>query len=319
MKKILFIINPISGKKRKNKKSRIPKLIDRNIDKSKFEYKIRYTEYPLHATEIAKQGISDNFNIIVAVGGDGTVNEVSKALINKKTVMGIIPLGSGNGLARYLDIPLLPSFAIRNINKERYKKIDSLIVDGINCANLAGIGFDARIAHLFADHGKRGFRSYLDIILNEFHKYKGEKVKLKFNDEEVERQAFLVSFANSTQFGNAAHIAPNASASDGFIDISILKKFPLAAGIEIGSRLFMKNIDKSKYMESFKAKKISIELPNSKNQVEGHIDGEPVIFNNPFSIEINQHSLKILKGISLKPAGRKVIRDIKQNIQINKL
>jgi len=311
MKKILFIINPISGNHRKIK---IPRLIERHLDKSMFTYEIKYTKYPKHATEIASEAVEQKIDIVVAVGGDGTANETSKALINTNIALGIIPLGSGNGLARYLDIPLLPIFAIRNLNRQRTKKIDTLLIDNYTCVNMAGIGFDAHIAHLFAKHKKRGFRSYLDIILKEFKRFKSKKTKVSFDNQTIEENAFLVSFANSTQFGNAAHIAPKASASDGKLDISILQKFPLVAGIDIGSRLFLKNIDKSKFSKEFKTEKIKVEVENGENTIEGHIDGECYFFSNPFEVTIQPHSLKVIKGIKIKPAGRKTIMNIKHKL-----
>jgi len=315
MKKILFIVNPISGK---GKKIKIPRLIERHLDKSLFTYEIKYTQYPKHATEIALEAVKQNTDIIVAVGGDGTANEISKALINTNTTLGIIPMGSGNGLARYLDIPLLPIFAIRNLNRLRTKKIDTIIIDNKNCINMAGIGFDAHVAHLFANHGKRGFRSYLDIIAKEFKHYKSQNIKLSFDNQIIEENAFLVSFANSTQFGNAAHIAPKASASDGKIDISIIHKFPLIAGIDIGSRLFLKNIDKSKFSKEFKTEKIKVEVENGEKKVKGHIDGEYCFFSNPFEVIIQPHSLKVIKGIKIKPVRRKTMMSLKYNLKKNK-
>lgn len=314
MKKLLFIVNPISGNRRKIK---IPRLIERHLDKSQFTYEIKYTKYPKHATELALEAVKQKIDIVVAVGGDGTANETSKGLINTDTILGIIPLGSGNGLARYLDIPLLPIFAIRNINRLRTKKIDTLLIDNSICINMAGIGFDAHVAHLFAKHGKRGFRSYLDIITKEFNQYKSQKIKLSFNNQIIEENAFLVSFANSTQFGNAAHIAPKASASDGKIDISILKKFPLIAGIDLGSRLFLKNIDKSKFSKEFKTEKVKVEVLNGKNKIKGHIDGEYCFFNNPFEVTIQSHSLKVIKGMKIKPVSRKIMMNLKHNIKKN--
>ncbi len=313
MKKLVFIINPISGR---NRKQKIPYLIEKHLDHSKFSYQLKYTQYAHHATELATKAVEEGAHIVVAVGGDGTVNEVSKALIDTHTALGIIPMGSGNGLARYLDIPLLPIFAIRNLNRERYKKIDTLIVDNQHCINVAGIGFDAHIAHLFANHGKRGLKSYLEIILKEFQRYKGEKLKLSTGENEIEKEIFLISIANSTQFGNAAHIAPKASASDGIIDISILKKFPITASIELGSRLFLKNINKSAYVENFKAKELLITILNNKQKIEGHIDGEPYIFNNPVKATIKPHSLIVVKGIKLGTDRRKYLCDFRKNIKL---
>ena len=287
--KILFIINPIAGTK-KNIKD-LENLINKTIDKNKFELIIKYTEYAFHGTEIAEQAVKDKIDIVVAVGGDGTINEISKALVYTDTIMAIIPKGSGNGLSRYLKIPMNTKRAIKLINKINVKKIDTAKINNKHFINVAGVGFDAHISYLFANHGKRGFLSYVKLILGEFKKYKAEKYTIMSNNIEYNVDAFLISFANSSQFGNEAHIAPLAEINDGLIDIVVLKKFPLTQSMQIASMLYTKTLHKSKYYQLIKTDKAEI---TCKNEIKGHIDGEPTTFEKKFNVEIFEKSLNII-------------------------
>ncbi len=287
--KILFIINPIAGTK-KNIKD-LENLIGKTINKNKFELIVKYTEYAFHGTEIAEQAVKDKIDIVVAVGGDGTINEISKSLVNTNTIMAIIPKGSGNGLARYLKIPMNTKRAIKLINKLNIKKIDTAKINNKHFINVAGVGFDAHISYLFANYGKRGFLSYVKLILREFKKYKAETYTITANNKEQIEDAFLISFANSSQFGNEAHIAPLAQINDGLIDIVVLKKFPLSQSMQIASKLYTKTLHKSKYYQLIQTNKAEVIC---KTDIKGHIDGEPTLFEKTIKLEIIKESLKIL-------------------------
>ena len=287
-KKILFIINPISGN---NKRKNVQQLIENSIDQQKFDVEFKLTEYSKHATEIAKQAVKEDIEIVVAVGGDGTVNEVSKALINTNTSFAIVPSGSGNGLGRFLKIPLNSQKAIELINKGKHFKMDTIKINEDFFVNMAGIGFDAHISHLFASYGKRGFRSYLKLILREFFTYKTENYKLKIDRKIFEIKAFVISFANSSQFGNNAHIAPLAEINDGLIDICILRKFPSWKSLFITMLLYSKKLTKSKYYQIKKVKELEI---INNNQLNAHIDGDPITFNSNIKISMVPESLNII-------------------------
>ncbi len=288
-KKILFIINPISGKK---KKKNIVEQIEKYIDENQFEYNIVKTQYAGHAYELAQEGIKNRTDVIVAVGGDGTVNEVGKALTGTDTIMGIIPKGSGNGLARFLKMPRKVKKAVKVINKLNYNPMDVIRVNEYNYLNVAGIGFDAHIAHLFAQSGKRGFQSYAKLVLKEFQKYQAQNYQLTIDGKKVEaNNAFMISFANSSQFGNDAHIAPKAEINDGLMDVCILKKFPDFRSLEIIFRLYSRGLIKSKYYQIYKAKSVQL---NYQTDILGHVDGEPVSFGKNLNIQIIPSSLKII-------------------------
>ncbi|RLD68814.1 MAG: diacylglycerol kinase family lipid kinase [Bacteroidetes bacterium] len=289
-KKILYIINPISGTK-KNKN--IEKIIDYETDKNQFELSIKYTKYPGHGSELSEWAVKNKYNVVIAVGGDGTVNEVSSALINTDIIFGIIPKGSGNGLARFLKIPINKSNAVQLINQMNVFKMDSILLNNFHYVNMAGIGFDAHIAHLFANYGKRGFKSYVELIFREFKKFESKYYNLVIDGKTINEQAFLISFANSSQFGNEAHIAPLAKINDGLIDVCILNRFPKYKVIGIIYQLYTKRLLKSKYYKVYKAKQIELK---SEHELKGHIDGDPVNFGSKLNIKILPQSLNVISG-----------------------
>lgn len=284
--KILFIVNPISGTV---KKSGVQGLIKSLLDLNKYEYTIAYTEYPKHATEIATKEAS-NYSIIVAVGGDGTVHEVGIGLINTKTILGILPMGSGNGLARHLKIPMSTKKAIQTLNNFKSSTIDTVKINDTFFLGAGGVGFDAHISYLFSTAKKRGFITYIKISIKEFFNYKEQKYQLDINGETLERDAFLITFANSNQYGNNAFIAPNSIIDDGWISIVILRKFSLIYAIPLAFKLFTKKINSSKFVEEIKVKKAQLISPNQ----EIHLDGEPMLTKNTINIEVLPLSLNVI-------------------------
>ncbi|PLX05860.1 MAG: diacylglycerol kinase [Marinilabiliales bacterium] len=288
-KNILFIINPISGV---GKQKIVEKAIEQYLDEELFDYSIAYTEYAGHAKEITKENKKE-YEIIVAVGGDGSVNEVGSQLIHCETSMGIIPTGSGNGLARHLKIPLKIKNAIQNLNQSRIDKIDTIQANDTIYLNMAGIGFDAHIAHLFDNYGKRGFISYIKIIAKEFFKYQNKEYHLQTSEKEINTKAFIISLANSTQYGNNGHIAPLANIKDGLIDVCIVKKFPIYLFPFLAIHLFLKTAHKSKYITILKTRQLTLSY---KNDLQGHYDGEPTSYTTPVHFKILPASLKVMTG-----------------------
>ncbi|WP_256010717.1 diacylglycerol/lipid kinase family protein [Desertivirga xinjiangensis] len=287
-KNILFIINPISGGKAK---TGFPALAERHLDLNLFRPKYKFTEYPGHAFELARDAVANNIEIVVAVGGDGTINEVGSALESTPFFMGIIPCGSGNGLARSLKISLNNAEAIKSLNKLDSVLIDTACLDRWKFFNIGGIGFDAHISHKFSNLVKRGFKGYVKTTLYEVFSYRPQFYRIKIDGKLIETSAFMISVANSSQFGNNAHISPTASLMDGLLDVCIVKPFPLYHFPIMGYRLFSKTSDRSRYIEIIKGKDIRIET--DKPRVI-HIDGEPKEITGSISITIKPLSLKIL-------------------------
>jgi YegS/Rv2252/BmrU family lipid kinase len=286
-KKICFIVNPISGVGRQKV---IEKLINECLDRTKYDYEIAYTKAAKHAIELARDAAQRKVDVVVAVGGDGSVNETAKGLVNSNTTMAVIPTGSGNGLARHLNIPLNLKKAMEVINNGHTAQIDTIQLNDHSFVNVAGIGFDAHIGWEFAKFGKRGFSSYVKVILREFPKYKAQDFELTIDGKTIKKNAYLISFANGSQWGNNAYIAPSANISDGIMDIAILSDFKLINGLAIGYRLFKRTLHLSSYLEIIKAKEVLIRQPG----IIAHIDGEPIETGNELRIKVNPLSLKVI-------------------------
>ena len=288
--KILFIVNPISGH---HDKSKFPSIVDDLIDKDKYEYTISLTEYGGHAAEMTRQAIADEYDIIVAVGGDGTINEVATTMIGVPQTFAIVPYGSGNGLARHLHLPLKPEKVIAEvINKGVKAKIDTATMNGVPYISIAGVGFDAIIADFFAKDPNRGFKTYVKLITEKYFHFKPEKYHLILDDkEELDCEPLFISFANSNQFGFNAAVSPHASLNDGLLDVCIFKKPNILAVPYVAERLLTQHIDKTHFVDIHKASKIRVLRPKEDF---ANIDGEAVMMTKDITVEINPLSLNIL-------------------------
>ena len=286
---ICFIINPISGSGRKRS------LIDQiksALNHGRFLPDFKISEYAGHAIELSKMAVEQNYDIVVAVGGDGTINEVATQLIGKETILGIIPRGSGNGLARHLGIPRTVPAAIKLINKGISTSIDTATINGTPYISIAGIGFDALIAKKFAEHPKRGFLTYFNLVAENYLKYRPKKYKLTFEDgSKVTTRAIFVAFANSNQFGYNTQIAPNALLNDGKLDICIVEKPPLVEIPLIVNLLLLKKIHLSQHVRIIKSSSVSVSRKKGKLV---NLDGEPVKMKKSLEIVTHPRSLNVL-------------------------
>jgi diacylglycerol kinase (ATP) len=289
----LFIINPHSGRKN------IPRL-ERTIINACYEagleFTITNTERPGHATQLAKAA-QGKYDLVFAVGGDGTANEVAKGLILSDVTMGIIPKGSGNGLARHLGISMKPSQALSLIQTGSALSIDTLSVNGEVSVNVSGIGFDGFVANLFKKAEKRGLQEYVALAVREFVKFKPFLFSATIDGRDSRKEAFIVAFANSSQFGNNATISPTASVCDGLLDICIIKKIPLLHIFGFVWKMFTRRLDNSSFVEIIRAKKVSVSF---SNPMPAHVDGEGRDARTDFTIEVMPASLKVLVEKNLK-------------------
>ncbi|WP_316802239.1 diacylglycerol/lipid kinase family protein [Pedobacter nototheniae] len=285
---ILFIINPISGGKGK---LRIPALIDRYLDKEKFSPNFSFTEYVGHAAEIAEEAASKNFDIIVAAGGDGTINEVATKVMLHQKILGVLPLGSGNGLARFLKIPTDLKEAILLLNAQKVDKIDSAVFNDRPFFNLAGMGFDAHLSSVFSNDKKRGLSGYLKLGLQEVFNYKPQEYLINIDGVEYKRKAFAVSIANSSQYGNDVFIAPNASVKDGLLDVCIIRPFSLLKLPVLSYVMLRGTAETSDMIEIIKGKNIKI-IRQKESAV--HVDGEPLYMGKDLEISVNPLSLQVI-------------------------
>jgi YegS/Rv2252/BmrU family lipid kinase len=286
-KRIVFIINPISHEM---KGLDVQKAIDEHLDLNQFEYKIVYTQCAQHATQLAYDALMDSADILAAVGGDGTVNEVGRALIHSEAILAIIPVGSGNGLARHLGIPIGFASGIQTLNCAQTAVVDTATINDKVFLGVAGIGFDAHIAQKFSLFEKRGFLSYFHLVVKEFFRYKPQSYLITIDGEQIARKAFILTFANNSQYGNDFVIAPKAQMRDGYLDLVIVDRIPPLSILPFLYRFKQGTLDHSRHCETRRFKEITIEHPS----MQAHLDGEPSLFQNRMTVTVQPNSLKIL-------------------------
>lgn len=287
-KKIIFVVNPISGTQGKRA---ILKWIDERMDRTLYDYTIVKTQYAGHAEKIAAEAAKEKADVVVAIGGDGTINEIGRSLIHTDTALGIIPCGSGNGLARHLQIPLDPKAAIDIINEGAMACIDYGKINNIPFFCTCGVGFDAFVSLKFADSGKRGLLTYLENTLHESLSYKPETYEIENEEGTVKYKAFLIACANASQYGNNAYIAPQASLTDGLMDVTILEPFTVLDVPSLSYQLFNKTIDQNSRIKTLRTKKIKIH--RSKPGVI-HFDGDPIMAGEDIEVELIPHGLNVI-------------------------
>ena len=288
-KRIKFIINPISGTR---DKEYIESYIIKHIKHTDFFFDIDYTEYAQHATIISKEATEKSYDAVIAIGGDGSINEIASSLTQTNTALGIIPNGSGNGLAHYLNIPLNVQRAIKIINDYKIIDVDTATINNKLFVSVAGLGFDALVAEGFAHSKTRGFFSYLKVIIQNYFSYKRGTYTLYYNGKKIEKKVMMITLANSNQFGYNSIIAPDAVINDGLLDVCLIEKVPFMEAPLLSLLLFLRRIDESRRIEIFKTKELTI-IQNSKKRVV-HIDGDPQIFSKKLHIKVHPKTLKLI-------------------------
>ena len=292
------IVNPISGIGRQKN---IESLLKSRLNHDIYDYEVRYTERIHHGTELARQAADEGFDVVVACGGDGSVNDVIAGLKDSPAALGIIPCGSGNGLARCMKIPLRPSLAIRVLNQCNEGSIDTIVLnDKYIIASIAGVGFDAFIARLMKAAKVRGFPAYLSLILREYPSYKNKDYRFFIDGSEqpMERNAWFITFANSNQFGYNVAVAPKAKLNDGLIDISIVDKIPIEHVPITGPLVYANHFELSQHVEMFRAHEVYVE-GNIDKWV--NIDGEGENAGKELHFVNHHNSLKVMMRDTSKP------------------
>ena len=287
-KRITFIVNPISGT---HSKKVLPELIASTLDKETFDYRILYTEYAGHAAELTLQCIDSKDDIVVAVGGDGTVNEVARSLTHSQTALAIIPCGSGNGLARHLCLPIDMRKSIEIINQCHIESFDYGIINGLPFFCTCGMGFDAFISLKFAEAGKRGPITYVENVLKEGLKYKPETYEVSDHTGTHHYKAFLIACANASQYGNNAYIAPGATMKDGEMDVIIMEPFDTLEAPQIAADLFMKTLGNNSKIKTFRTKQLHI---HRKAPGAIHYDGDPIMTDADVDVSIEHLGIRIV-------------------------
>jgi len=314
-KRIVFIVNPISGV---SGKKMVLRLIETKLDRDKYDYDIITTKYQGHALEIAREAAAQGVDIVCAIGGDGTVNEVASALIQTQTALAIIPCGSGNGLARHLHIPVDALGAIKVLNDGNIEPMDYGIVNGHPFFCTCGVGFDAFISMKFAQAGKRGPLTYIENVLKNGLTYNPETydvelIGVKYSSVggveggEVNHsyKAFLISAANASQYGNNVYIAPQASVRDGLMDVTILEPFSIIEAPAISFQMLNGTIDKNSLIKTFRCKQVRI-----KRSKPGpiHYDGDPI----ETGCDVEAHIVP--EGLTCVCPPSEGVKEIRENI-----
>lgn len=285
--KVCVIINPVSGTE---SKKNIPEEIAAALDPKIFDVIIRITGYGGHATEITREAVKNGYDYIIAAGGDGTVNEVAKAMVNTKVTLGIIPFGSGNGLARELGIPMDSEKAIDIILNAHTRTIDYGVANEHIFFCTCGFGFDAFISDKFANEKMRGPLGYVRNVLESVVDFKSEEYEIISDEGTLRERAFVLTCANASQYGNDVFIAPNADMEDGKMNVSLLKPLTALEMPQTTLQLFTKNIDKNSKMISLLTSKLHIKRAKKGMM---HVDGEPIETGSEIDVHIVPKGLKV--------------------------
>lgn len=287
-KKIRYIINPISGTQRKQG---IARLAEERTDKDLFDVELAYTEYAGHASLLAAEAVGRGMDVVVAVGGDGTVNEVGRALVHTDTALGIVPCGSGNGLARHLALPMEPTKAIDIINRHVVHTLDYGTINGRPFFCTCGIGFDAFICEKFATAGRRGLLTYVENTLRSGLMYKPQPYTIEDEKGTESCKAFLIACANASQYGNDAFIAPYASMKDGLLDVVVMEPFNAIEAPQVALQLFNGTLPANSHVKTFQASKLRI-----RREGEGvaHFDGDPFWTGETIEVGVERHAFNVI-------------------------
>jgi YegS/Rv2252/BmrU family lipid kinase len=282
-KKLLFVINPISGGKSKDA---LPIFIKKYLDHSKFEYKVLWWSRAEELQKMICPTVLVDYYGVVAVGGDGTINLIANYVKHSQVALGIIPMGSGNGLARSLGIPMNLKEAIKRLNTAKQKLIDLGSINGHLFVNVAGIGFDAAVSEKFRTYKNRGLKSYIKSVLGEYKKSVSKKFSVDWLTGQDSRVGFLMSIANGNQWGNDFYVAPEATLDDGILDVVVIQKPKWYKAIGL-----LKKIVGKKLTPAWSVTSLSVEVDET---LPYHADGEFVGNSKNFHIQNMPSALAVL-------------------------
>jgi YegS/Rv2252/BmrU family lipid kinase len=288
-KRIRFVANPFSGTKSKRN---LEPLIKKYLDQSLYDWELIFTDYAGHATILAKEAADKNYFMVVAVGGDGSINEVSQSLIHSDTVLGILPLGSGNGFAMHLGIGRNVKKAFQFLNAGKILTIDTCLMNKRPYVNLAGMGFDAEVSARIKGSKLRGFLGYLVYSLQEAFTYKMQDFEITIDGKTIQRTCFTLAIANAPMYGYGFVVAPKALLNDGLLEVMIIKKAPKWRIILEGWRYLNNSLHKSPLAETYEGKEIFVKTKSSP--WAAHVDGESLKVESPVRFRIVENSLKVM-------------------------
>lgn len=288
---LAFVINPVAGSSRRGSgPADLVDAIRRRCAAAGADHEVAFTERPGHARELAAVLAGRGFSPVVAWGGDGTVNEVASALMRRDTVLGIVPAGSGNGLARELGISLRPEEAIDTALRGRDRVIDVGELAGRPFVNLAGVGLPASVAELFARLAGRGLAGYVLATARELLRYRSERYAVATRERTLEQPALFIELANGRQYGNGAVVAPHARLDDGRLDLVSVDPIGPARAAWGLWRLFNGTIDRHAYVHCSRVDRVTI---SADRPLRFHVDGEPVQGGCRLSATVHPAALRV--------------------------
>jgi diacylglycerol kinase (ATP) len=286
-KRVLFIVNPIAGVRNK---IRIPELIAAHIDAQLFDYHIAYTQFAGHAVFLAQEAVANGYEMVVAVGGDGSVNEVASQLVDTSVVLGIIPLGSGNGLATKLGIPLKQIAAIKALNTGHPRAIDVGMLNQRYFFSTAGVGYSATVAARFAGRKNRGVAGYAYTIASGLPSYRPTNCQLVCNGTTLTPSAFDITFNNSGQFGYGLGLTPHSKLDDGMLELTIVRTFPMYWILWVVFLFLIGRLQKSRLFKVIETSEANFVCPHP---VQAQIDGDPAMIDHSFEILVKKKALLV--------------------------
>ena len=280
MPKTCFILNPTAGPSRRLD---MPALIARHFGALEADFEIRLTEFAGHAVELARTAAAEGFAVVAAVGGDGTVNEVGRGLLGTDTALGIVPQGSGNGLARHLKVPLALPAALRRLAAPDFSRMDVGVMNGHPFFCTAGLGFDAHVSQHFAQAGSRGLSTYLRVTLREYRRFRPVPVRVDLDGRVQETDCYVLAFANASQYGNNAYIAPRADLRDGLLDVCLIDALPVCRALKVSLGMALGNLPQSKAAEYFRVPRGTV---TARAPIGFHVDGDYLGHASDFAVEL---------------------------------
>ena len=261
----------------------MPALIAQHFGALEPNYQVRWTAHAGHAVDLAREAAADGFEVVVAVGGDGTVNEVGRGLLGTNAALAIVPQGSGNGLARHLKVPLGLTDALRRLATPDFSRMDVGVINGHPFFCTAGLGFDAHVSQHFAQAGTRGLTTYLLVTLREYRSFEPVPIRAELNGQVHDTTCYVLAFANASQYGNNAYIAPRADLRDGLLDVCLIDKLPVGRAIKVSLGMALGNLPNSKAAEYFRVAqgRVTAQAP-----VGFHVDGDYLGHATEFEVEL---------------------------------
>lgn len=297
-KEALLIVNPNSGTR---SKGGVGETATRLLGESGISVTTVVTEGPGHAVDLARRAVDEDYDMVISAGGDGTVNEIASAIAHTPVRLGILPLGSGNGLARSLGIPQDVREALKVIADGNVIRSDRGLVNGNPFYCTFGVGFDAAVSEKFSQFKRRGRITYIRSVIREFLKYRSQRYSITVHDKVITERAFLIAVCNAPQYGNNAYIAPHAKVSDGLLDLIVIHDGNPLSTMKVGVDLLAGTLDENTRIESFRISNATI---TRHEDGPVHLDGDPARLGMRLEIDCDAAALRVFapeKETDFKP------------------